>query len=215
MMEQRGDFLVKGEPYFNAYLKETGKQSRSHTEFSSITAFLVCQSTIKKVFIKEMAHHVTGYVGDELFDQGENTFLIRDPRLSIPSLYTMLNDYTEKDAGFYSQLELFEKIRTKTGRVPVVMDGEALRQDPRTVVTAYFEALGLDPMLHALNWQTGGRKDWTGREEWHQAAGNSTGFIPNAEQIDLDRYPLGVRQTIERCLPIYNYLRSFAVHGGG
>ncbi|MDR6633710.1 hypothetical protein J2X72_002510 [Phyllobacterium sp. 1468] len=211
MMDQRGDFFVHGEPYYKYYLNDTNSKYIADTDFSCVTELLVHQSTIRQVFIKEMAHHVVGYVGDEIFERGENTFLIRDPRLSIPSLYTMLNDYTEKDAGFDSQLELFEKVRTRTGRLPVVIDGETLRQDPARVVTAYFGALGLDPMLHALNWQKGGRSDWIGREDWHRAASSSTSFEPNAGRIDLDRYPLRVRQTIERCLPIYKYLRDFAV----
>lgn len=155
---------------------------------------------------------MVGYVDDEIFDKSENTFLIRDPRLSIPSLYRILNDYAEAEAGFEQQLELFEKIKRKLGRSPVVIDGEALRRDPAGVVTAYFEALGLDPMLSALNWQQGGRVDWAGREEWHRAAHKSTGFVPNIGRIDLDPYPLRVRKTIERCLPIYEYLLSFSVH---
>jgi hypothetical protein len=217
MVEKRGDFIVLGEPYCNCYLKTAGvsvSNGDSAQLFSQVTDDVLKLSSTSRVFVKEMAHHVVGYIADEVFERGENTFLIRDPRLSIPSLYTIQNYYSEKDTGFDSQLALFEKTRIRTGRVPVVIDGEALRQDPVRVVTAYFEALGLDPMLDALNWNKGGRSDWAGREEWHTAAGNSTGFAPPACEPDLDRFPLRVRQTIERCLPIYEHLLGFAVHVG-
>lgn len=215
MVENRRDFLVFGEPYCEFYLKnrENKFNLKSVTsEFKFITEGIMTVGKTRNVFVKEMAHHVTDYIGDDLIGNSVNTFLIRHPQFSVPSLYRILNSYTDEEAGFERQLQLFERVRTLSGAIPVIIDGEVLRSDPAAVVGAYFRKLGFDPMLHALSWKEGSRKDWSGREVWHEQAIHSTGFMPNSTAIDLDMYPLRVRQTIERCTPIYDYMRNFSIH---
>lgn len=215
MVANRGDFLVFGEPYCQIYLKyreANYSKIAAVSEFEILTKGILAASKTKNVFVKEMAHHVIDYIDGDLIENSVNTFLIRHPQFSVPSLYKILDNYTDEEAGFEKQLQLFEWVRAKSGRVPIVIDGEILRQSPATVVKGYFDALGLDPMLEALNWNEGSRQDWVSREAWHRQAINSTKFLPNSTAIDLDMYPARVRETVERFAPIYEHMRSFSIH---
>ena len=55
--------------------------------FNHIFDSLSQNSLQQPVFVKDMAYHVTPFILDSQILSAQHTFLIRDPSLSIPSLY--------------------------------------------------------------------------------------------------------------------------------
>lgn len=135
-------------------------------------------------------------------------FLIRDPRLSIPSLYKMRQDFHEKEAGFSGQVKLYEKIHELGGIAPHVFDAEVLTSLPQETVSTYFRSINRSMPNDALNWEAGTRSDWQGRESWHIEAIQSCKFFHTPKTIDESTLPIRVKEIIKQNLPRYHYLHG-------
>jgi hypothetical protein len=78
--------------------------------------------------------------------------------------------------GYEHQYEMFELVRTITGRKPLVIRAEHLVEDPQTVVATFCEAVKLKFLPHALSWRAADRPEWQRTRKWHIDTIDSTGF---------------------------------------
>lgn len=182
MMIERGDHLVRDEPFSAAYYLSAVKRSDRFDELvddsdpGQICAELLAAAETGDLFVKDMAYQGAPWVDDAFLARCTNTFLIRDPAWALPSFARRWPDITEDEAGYRAQAELFDRARA-IGDV-VVIDSDDLRADPVAVVEAWSHAVGIDFRPDSLSWRPGMQPEWTRWRDWYEAAASSTGFEP-------------------------------------
>src|SRR3712207_8729618 len=76
---------------------------RRHTRYWRDWSSDVCSSDLilepreKRVFVKDMAYHAKGLMGSRFAANFSNTFIIRDPKYVIASLYNMWPDFRSEE----------------------------------------------------------------------------------------------------------------------
>ncbi len=207
-----GQFEVISEPFLELYKKSvvSKKDFREvEIEISEICERLLDQSQTKKIFVKDMGYHAESFISDDFIRSVNNVFLIRNPRLTIPSLFKMRNDYAENEAGFKGQLKLLKRTHELSGSAPLVIDGEALKLHPDKIVRSFFDHIGEAIPPDILSWPKGSRKAWSDRESWHVDAINSEGFERIRSQVDLDDFPNKVKMSIDRNIGFYDEMFQY------
>ena len=202
-------FKVVGEPFIDLYKRSLLSSKDSllvQQEFEKVCDGLLVQSSAEPIFVKDMAYHAYPFITDNFIKSVNNTFLIRDPRLSIPSLYKMRENFAEAETGFEGQYQLFQRIQDVTGRTPYVLDGEQLKKSADLIVSDYFKYIGQKMPRDILNWQSGSRGDWIGRESWHIDAINSQGFEKSNKKINTEGLPQKVTESIDRNMYFYQQM---------
>lgn len=215
MMSARGDFTIFNEPwsrcyYFGPdrrnerYAAETPSANREPTQ---ILEGILSAAGSGPVFFKDMAYHATHYLDTEHLRSFTNTIIIRDPRLSVVSLYKKMPDFTLEETGFEALADFADRIIQLTGEAPHVVDGEDLRANPEAVCRGYCDAANIPFAPDALQWEAGREDHWNHWQEWFDDAAKSQGFKPPQREIDEEtlRIPK-VAEAVEYCMPYYEKL---------
>jgi len=183
----RPDTAVCDEPLYAFYLARVPVQhpvrdeivASAETDWRRVADFL-CGPVPggKAVFYqKHMAHHLLPEVERGWLDALSHAFLIRDPREMLLSLSKVTPDPTALDTGLPQQLELFEAVRARTGRVPPVIDARDVLEDPAGLLEALCGALGIEYTPAMLRWEPGLRDtDGSWAPHWYDEVARSTGF---------------------------------------
>jgi hypothetical protein len=177
MMAERGDFTVVHEPF--SYLVMYGHTdvggTRVRSEPDLIKALLELPG---RVFAKETtgARYPGVLATPEFLDGMTHTFLIRDPRETIPSYLKIEPDAPAERIGFESLHEIYTAVAERAGRQPVVVDAADLVRDPEGTVRAYCAATGIPFVREALSWQPAQRPEWQPSRRWHETVAASTGL---------------------------------------
>jgi len=182
----RADCAVVDEPFYAAYLADTGLNHpmrdeilRSQPQDPTVVAdWLVTDMPEgKPVFYqKHMTQHMRTVMPRRWMADVTNVFLLRHPARVVASFAAKYDAITETDIGFLQQAELYDHI-CQMGQKPVVIDSYDIRQDPEGMLRKLCDALGLawDPAM--LHWPSGGhRSDGVWAPHWYGAVHNSTGF---------------------------------------
>ena len=172
------------------------------------------------VFVKEMAYHVEGRYSLAVAGSAfKHTFLIRDPRKAVISLYKvhkdigLLANLTPSVAGFCPLYELYQKVQ-EVDPNPLVIDADDLLENPKEMMKYYCTATGLPFKEDMVNWSPGPVPDWTmwpRCDVWHGAVINSSGFIQkpkSSSPVSLLEYPKEVQDIISYSLPFYEAMYS-------
>lgn len=187
--EARGDTAVVDEPFYAHYLAETGVDHPGREEVIEVheTDWRTVAATLtgpapggKAVFYqKHMAHHLLPGMEGEWLDRLAHAFLIRDPREMLTSLIRVTPDPTLADTGLPQQVDLFVRMRGRTGRTPPVIDARDVLEDPPGVLARLCEAVGVPWTDRMLAWEPGRREtDGVWARHWYDAVERSTGFRP-------------------------------------
>ena len=226
------------EPFQYAYYFGPERQSpryalRNVDETSSYEATaksIVNQATgdgIQVVFIKEMSYYIKGRLGmlEEFFHDAKHSFLIRNPKKAIPSLYRVSQnpdihdwDYFDpSEAGFKELYDIYEFVKEKLDPNPVVIDADDLLSSPKEMMKAYCEGVGIKYEDHMTSWKAGEvPKAWEGEMgvAWMYQAIHSSGFVKPSDSSASAKevtYPADVMKAIEESLPFYGKLYSARV----
>ena len=158
----------------------------------------------KPVFFKDMAYYVSDVADEDFMKKFTNTFIIRDPALTLVSYHKLDPTVTLREIGFESQFKLFELAKKITGEVPAVVDAEDLLIDAGSVVKQYCEKVGIPFLPESLTWEPEFKQEWKDWEMWHLDAGDSTGFQKDMEDFGytVDDVP-ELREMYDKCLPLY------------
>jgi hypothetical protein len=215
--ESRRDALVCDEPLYAHYLKVTKLPhpgadeviARHERDWRAVARFLtgpVPEGT-RVFYQKHMSHHLLPEIGRDWLWQLEHCFLIRDPAEVLPSLDAVYRDPRLEDTGLPQQVELFEEVRRRTGRVPPVVDARDLLADPRAMLSRLCEGVGLDFRESMLSWQPGPRAtDGVWAKHWYAGVERSTGFeLWKKKDV---RVPERLRPLLERCRGLYDILHA-------
>lgn len=214
---QRADTEVVDEPWYARYLATTGIPhpgaaeviASQPTEPAEITARMQAPSERPVRFFKNMAHHLES-VDPAVLDLTDNYLLVRDPRDMLPSLAASLGRVPTMDqTGLEHQTAIFTRME-RAGSPPPVVVARALQDDPRRVLQALCEALGLVFDEAVLSWPAGPKpEDGVWAPYWYDSVHASTEFgpyQPKAGPIEDELAPL-----LDRCRPIYERLVATAL----
>ncbi len=176
-----------------------------------------------KVFVKE--HAIYAYpdrIPDDILCSAANSFIIRDPRKSIKSLYRQtLSKFEDSvwdrlvpdEVGYKEQWLWYDKIVNTLKQPVIVIDADDLMTNPRDVLIKYCEFVGLEFNEKMLDWS-----DDTGKDDapwdfipisWVRDVKATTGFRQKDKVQDEGVvYPSVVQDTIDANMKWYEQLYS-------
>ncbi len=216
--ENRGDTLVVDEPFYAHYLAVTGIDhpgrdeviASQSTDWREVAAMLhgPLPPGISIHYQKQMAHHLLPDMGRDWLDGLTHAFLIRDPRPMIASLGEKLADFELEATGLPQQVEIFEHVIAREGRVPPVVDSADLLARPEPTLRALCAALGVPYSDRMLHWPAGRRAtDGIWAKHWYDRVERSTGFEPYRPRSRT--VPAELEPLLAECMPLYEELRRY------
>ena len=220
--ENRGDAAVTDEPLYGHYLHTTGRDhpgreaviASQDTDWRRVAADLTGPVPGAKPiwYQKHMCHHLLAGMEGNWLDGLDNCFLIRDPREMMASYAKVRAEVTLADLGLPQQRAIFDRVRARTGRVPPVIDGRDVLEDPRRMLGLLCQAVSVDFSERMLSWPAGPRdSDGVWAAHWYDAVLASTGFRPYESK------PVHLTPDLEAlaadCLPYYLHLHAHRLGG--
>jgi hypothetical protein len=220
--ENRPDTWVVDEPLYAHYLTQVAVThpavneviARHQTDWVKVVEQITGPIPAGRAiyYQKHMAHHWLPHLRGAWVLQLTNAFLIRHPAEMLPSLVAKMGPPTLRDTGLPQQLEIFEMIRTATGRTPPVLDAEDVLRDPRGALSRFCAAVSVPFSDRMLSWPPGRRPtDGVWAKYWYEAVEQSTGFeryTARPRSVTPDLEPL-----LAECLPLYEALRAHRIMG--
>jgi hypothetical protein len=182
--ENRGDCAVVDEPFYAAYLAATGLEhpmteevlASQPQDWRAVAAGLA-KASAPVVYEKHMTHHMRPDFGLDWMADCRTAFLIRDPAQVLASYVKARAEVTLDDIGVVRQRELFEREADRLGKAPPVVEGADVLADPRAMLTALCDAVGVPFREEMLSWPAGPRdSDGVWAPAWYAAVERSTGF---------------------------------------
>jgi hypothetical protein len=215
--ENRTDTAVVDEPFYAAYLAATRlyHPMREEVLAAQPTDWRVVAESLtgpvpggRSVFYqKHMTHHMLPDFGLDWLARCRSAFLIRPPEQVLASYTVKRAEVTLEDIGLVRQAELFDREADRLGAAPPVIEGADVLANPRAVLSALCEALGVPFSDQMLAWPAGRRPtDGVWAPAWYDAVERSTGFeAPRrvATMADLDG---PIRKIAEAARPYYDRL---------
>jgi len=210
---ERCDFSIKHEPFSVSYYYSRERCSNRYYNIESKEEYLyknVVQDILdskkaQSVFIKDMAYHALPFIEDKVLKQFNNTFIIRNPKQAIGSLYKMWPDFDFDETGYKQQFELYNHIVGLGREKPIIIDSDDLCNNTVKTYASYCELLEINYDVKHLSWEVKEIPEWeTSWKEWHVDALNSTkiyNIIKNSAQTS-DKE----KNAIEFCDPYFQYL---------
>lgn len=214
----RGDCAVVDEPFYAAYLAQTGIIHPMQDDIlasqpvrpAQVAATLTGVNPQNKThfYQKHMTHHMLPGMDLSWMEACENVFLIRHPARVIASYARKRQGPTLSDIGFPQQVALFDRESQRLGHAPIVVDSADIRANPAASLEMLCAALGLPYTDKMLNWPSGGHADdgvWA--SHWYGAVHRSTGF--EAAEADLPDLPAAYQDLLDAALPLYSRMSAF------
>lgn len=185
--ENRGDCAVVDEPFYAAFLAATGLEhplreavlASQPTDWRAVVIGLDAPAPEGPPFVyeKQMAHHMLPGFGRAWIAGRRNAFLIREPAAVLASYVARRGEVTLADIGVEQQHALFDAEADRLGRIPPVVEGDAVLADPAGALAALCEALNVPFRAEMLRWPAGRRaSDGVWAPAWYDAVERSTGF---------------------------------------
>jgi sulfate adenylyltransferase len=212
---ERDDFEVLHEPFSASYyygedrLSDRFADAEPKAEYSYERVLEdVFRPREHRVFLKDMAYQAKKVLSPEFASRFVNTFIVRDPKYVLVSLYEMWPDFTLEETGYEDLYRLF-RYATDAGEDVAVVDAMTFSENPTGVLAAYCEHLEVPFRSGSLTWESGDVSKWDDWEGWHEDAQSSTGIEP-AERRDPE-LPEDLQAVYEQCLPYYYELAAHAI----
>ncbi|QFT77604.1 sulfotransferase [Erythrobacter sp. THAF29] len=216
----RSDCAVADEPFYGAFLKESGEPHPLAAEtiadmdcdWQSVTRTHSGEAPGGKPvwYQKHMPHHMIGPVDIRDFPEHRHAFLIRAPERVVASYRNKNELRTAEMLGFAKLREYFELEAERTGIAPPVVDSDDILADPAGVLARLCKAIGIawDPAM--LAWKKGPHsEDGIWGTHWYDKVNASTGFGPAPGPLP----ELGgvYADVAEQCRADYEALKAHAI----
>jgi hypothetical protein len=216
--ENRADTRVVDEPFYAHYLEVTGLDhpgrdeilAHHETDWRRVVESLLAPLPpgVEILFQKQMSHHLLPHMGREWLASMTHGFLIRDPAPMLASLEEKLGCFDLDATGLPQQVEIFDDVVRRTGRVPPVVDAADLLAAPEPMLHALCAAIGAPFTPRMLSWPAGPRaSDGIWAKHWYERVERSTGFEP-VEAVDALQLTGRLAELEARCRPLYEKLRT-------
>ena len=219
-MLERGDMATLHEPFLYLYYVHDGRRRLPHLDpdprrpssYEDVRTMILETVRTGPVFVKDMCYYVRDRIhGDaDFIRRMTSTFLVRDPKRTIPSYFRLDPGVTLEEIGCEAQYRHFERVGEITGETPIVIDAADLAEDPAGALRAYCRALELPFMPHALEWDVGLPAAWRDVSGWHTDLAGSTGITDPRPSggPGLDAAP-HLRDYYDHHLPFYRKMRAY------
>lgn len=224
MMRQRGDLDCLHEPFGEAWYQgeepfwqrwTPNDKTTPGLSLESVWEDIKARAEKQPVFIKDFPHYINHLWDEEFLSQFTHAFLIRDPALTISSMFDKWPDFDEGEVGFPEQRALFDLLSALNGSPPPVLDSGDLLEDPPNMVKAFCESVDIPFIPSALSWEPGAKTDdysWWDGGSFHQNLKSSTGLKAQKRRyVELDDLPERVKQVHRRMKPHYDRLYSHRI----
>lgn len=215
----RPDCFVSDEPFYGAFLKETGADHPMRDEViaSMDTDWGRIADTLSRDppdgsaiwYQKQMAHHMVGPVAPDDIKGVTHAFLIRDPRRMVASYARKREDVTAEDLGVGLLRAFFEREADRKGSPPAVVDSGDVLADPAATLSALCSALDIAWTEAMLRWRTGRHaQDGVWASHWYGRVECSTGFEgeEDGEMPTLDPH---LQAVADACHDDYQFMARF------
>lgn len=222
---ERGDFAIFHEPFAYAHHQEQIDDNMPHLhevdgmpqDFAEAKEMILKAAQNKPVFFKDMPHHYNRLIEDEaFFPRVDHTFIIRQPDKAIISFWRLHPNFERQEMLFEQVFRIFEACLKKgNGKIPIVIDGDDLQQDPDGIMQKYCEKVGIPHIPESLYWDAGYKKEWDSFKEWHIDAAKSTGIQKNMEIFDesvLDIDKAHLKAHYDFYLPFYEAMHKHRIN---
>src|ERR671916_2025894 len=144
---ERDDFEVLHEPFSASYyygedrLSDRFADAEPKAEYNYERVVEdVFRPHEQRVFLKDMAYHAKKLLSPGFASRFVNTFIVRDPKYVLVSLYKMWPDFTLEETGYEDLYRMF-RYATDAGEDVAVVDPRNLSHNPAPVVAAYSDDL--------------------------------------------------------------------------
>ncbi len=216
MMRMRGDFVCLHEPFGPAYYRGEDRRTTRPDEnplepgrtYASTWQEIRNARAQGRVFSKDFPNYVMHMADGDFLDHFQHTFLVRDPAKVLASMYNQWHEFTMAEASFEDLHRMFDLVVDRYGEIPAVIDSDDLLAAPHLVVEAYCDAVGIDFIPDALEWEEGEREEvrWYGGA-WHDSLSASTGLAPQRTtyKASIEDVPF-LRDMYAKCKPHYDAL---------
>jgi len=206
----RADFAAWDEPFYAAYLSETGLDHPMREvvlagETDPVRIGEGCAGPVPggraHWYMKHMALHMREGFPLDWAETCVNVHLIRHPARVVASYEVKRKRPTLSDIGFVEQGAVFERFPG-----PVV-DTADIRNDPEGMLRLLCQTIGLDFNPAMLSWEAGPKPfDGVWAPHWYGAVHRSTGFAgPEGELPVLDEE---ATRLVEAAMPYYEVMFS-------
>ncbi|WP_430423116.1 hypothetical protein [Phenylobacterium sp.] len=208
--ENRADCTVVDEPFYAAYLAETGLDhpmrdevlAAQPTDWRAVADGLAAAGG-DLVYEKHMAHHMLPGFGLDWVRDCRNAFLIRDPAEVLASYVAKRGEVRLDDIGVVQQRAIFEREADRLGKAPPVVRGADVTADPRGTLSRLCDALEIEFSEAMLNWPAGARdSDGVWAPAWYDSVWKSTGFS-TPERTAYPPLPDDLRRIADAARPHY------------
>jgi hypothetical protein len=211
----RGDTQVWDEPFYAAYLAQTGIIHPMNDDVIAAgirdpqavaSACLASPKAEQSLFYqKHMTLHMVPEFGRGFMRGLTNVFLIRHPARVIASYAKKREAPNLADIGFVQQVELFDQVADWLGHAPPVVDSGDIRANPAGTLDRLCAALGIPFTEKMLRWPAGPKPfDGVWAPHWYNAVHASTGFDdPEGPLPDLSP---DYQRLADQALPYYERL---------
>ena len=216
----RSDCAVSDEPFYGAFLKQTGQRQPMADE---VIASMDCdwQSVAEEMrgpvpgsqplwYQKQMPHHMVADVSIGDFPDHRHAFLIRDPVRVVASYAAKRVEVNAEDLGYARQLDYVDQAAQMTGKPPIVLDSADIVRDPEAHLKALCSALDIPWDDGMLSWQAGPRdSDGIWATHWYGRVLETTGFggaESAAPQLDA-----AAQRIADECQPWYERLSAYKI----
>lgn len=216
--ENRADTAVWDEPFYAAYLRDTGLphpmaaevMAKGDQDWKSVVKS--CQTPPPDVPIfyqKHMTHHMLPDYDRRWIAKLSNAFLIRDPARVVASYGQKHEDISLADIGFTQQVEIFDLVCEQSGKAPPVIDATDVRRNPKAALSSLCKALDIPFTDTMLSWPAGERDtDGVWAAHWYDSVIKSTAFAPHDTKVPV--LTDTQKRIVEEALPIYEHIRQHA-----
>ena len=215
--DARSDCAVMDEPFYGAYLAETGLNHPMRAEilaahpvdFAEISKDCATRAGTAVVYQKHMCQHMIDGVPRAFMADCVNVFLIRHPARVVASFAKGYPDLTSDDIGFDVQAELYDHV-CSFGLNPIVIDSADIRQDPAGMLQKLCEAIGLEFSPAMLSWQSGPKPyDGPWAPHWYKSLHATTGFA--GPEGPLPTLSSDHCKLVEQTMPAYQKLEAVKI----
>jgi sulfotransferase family protein len=202
--ENRSDTVVVDEPFYAAYLDQTGMDhpgrdkvmASQPTEPGEVVRRLRSDGSASVHYAKHMTHHILRDWPLDWVGEFRNVLLIRDPSEVVASYVRARERCEPADIGLLQQVRLLDALPEEP---PVIDAGDFLR-DPEAYLRWLCDWLGIDFTDRMLSWPAGPREsDGVWAPYWYGVVVRSTRFEPpRRRRIQLNEHDAAVAKACRR-----------------
>jgi len=215
----RSDFDVMDEPFYAAFLAETGADHPLAAEVMEAgetdpeRVATACSASAAggqpHVYQKHMTHHVSAETPRAWFADVTHMFLLRHPARVLASYAKKRENPSLDDLGFVQQWDLLEEVQAM-GLPVVIIDSFDIRAAPEPMLEKLCNALGVPFDKSMLSWPAGGHiRDGVWATHWYDAVHRSTGFA--GPEGPLPPVATAHEALLDAALPYYNRMKAMAL----